>query len=233
MRRIFAVILCAALLVLPVRAEAAPKYAALTFDDGPSGRFTRRLLDGLAARQVRATFMLCGYRIADYPGEARRIWEEGHEIAIHGYSHNSMCAMTKQQIVREIENTVSRLPEGCAPVFLRPPGGLCSDAVNAAAKEMGLAVLTWSVDPKDWATHDTDAIVRRVTQQTKDGDVILLHDMSESSVNAALDIVDDLLSRGYRFATVSELAAMRSIRIVPGKTFCSFPRRAVAAAPGA
>ena len=223
MRRIFAVILCAALLVLPVRAEGAPKYAALAFDDGPSGRFTRRLLDGLAARQVRATFMLCGYRIADYPGEARRIWEEGHEIAIHGYSHNSMCAMTKQQIVREIENTVSRLPEGCAPVFLRPPGGLCSDAVNAAAKEMGLAVLTWSVDPKDWATHDTDAIVRRVTQQTKDGDVILLHDMSDSSVDAALQIIDILSRQGFRFVTASELAARRVNSVIPGQVYCRFP----------
>lgn len=223
MRRFFAVILCAALLTMPVRAENETKYAALTFDDGPSGRFTRRLLDGLAEREAKATFMLCGYRIEDYPNEAQRIFDEGHEIVIHGYSHDSMCPMTQAQVALEIEKTAALLPDGCEAVFLRPPGGLCSDAVYAAAKDANLAVLTWSVDPKDWATHDTAAIVRRVTEQTSDGDIILLHDMSDSSVTAALQIIDILSQRGFQFVTVSELAEIKDTEIQPGEVYCRFP----------
>lgn len=223
MRRFFVGVLCAALLALPVQAAAETKYAALTFDDGPSGRFTRRLLDGLGERDAKATFMLCGYRIGDYPEEAQRIFDEGHEIVLHGYSHDSMCPMTKSQVAREIEKTSALLPEGCTAVFLRPPGGLCGDAVYLAAKEAGLAVLTWSVDPKDWATNDTAAIIRRVVEKTRDGDIILMHDMSDSSVTAALKIVDILSEQGFEFVTVSELAKIRGVTIQPGEVYCRFP----------
>lgn len=223
MRRFLIIFLCICLLVLPVRASDELKYAALTFDDGPSGRFTRRLLDGLQERDAKATFMLCGYRIESYPREARRIAEEGHEIAIHGYSHDSMCPMNQAQVAVEIAKTAALLPEGCKAAFLRPPGGLCSDAVYHAAEGAGLAVVTWSVDPKDWATNDTDAIVQRVVKQTRDGDVILLHDMTDSSVTAALRIIDILSQQGFEFVTVSELAEIKGTQIKAGEVYSSFP----------
>ena len=111
MRRFLVLILSVSLLVLPVRAEAQPKYAVLTFDDGPSGRFTRRLLEGLKERDVKATFLLCGYRIKDYPEEARQIAQEGHEIGIHGYSHDCMCCMSREQVGREVLDTAALLPK--------------------------------------------------------------------------------------------------------------------------
>ena len=98
MRRMIALFLC--IWLLPVRAEAAQttQYVALTFDDGPSGRYTRRLLDGLDARGVKATFLLCGYRLKEDPDTARRIHEAGHEIGLHGYSHKNMRKLTKEEI---------------------------------------------------------------------------------------------------------------------------------------
>ena len=123
-------LLCCCLLglVLPVEAaESSPKYVALTFDDGPSGRFTRALLDGLAERNVKATFFLCGYRIRQYPELAQRIAEEGHEIGCHGVSHDSMETMSRRDIAEEISATLALLPEGTRVRFLRPPGG-CSGA---------------------------------------------------------------------------------------------------------
>lgn len=208
-------------MVVPVRAEET-KYVVLTFDDGPSGRFTRRLLDGLAERDVKATFMLCGYRIESYGKEAQRIWEEGHEIGIHGYSHDSMCPMSQEEITREIEKTAALLPQGCEPAFVRPPGGLCSDAAYRASAEAGLAILSWSVDPKDWACNDADEITKSVVTRVKDGDVILLHDMSDSSVTTALAIVDILQDRGFRFVTASELAEIKGITPEPGREYFSF-----------
>ena len=223
MRRILAMILCLSLLAFPARGAEDEKYVALTFDDGPSGRFTRRLLDGLAERDAKATFFLCGYRIAQYPKETQRIFDEGHEIALHGYSHDCMTPMSRRQIAKELSDTKALLPEGCKALWLRPPGGCCSDGVRQVAEVTNLSILDWSVDPRDWATRDTAAVGRFVVERIQDGDVVLLHDMSDSSVDAALAIIDELQSQGFRFVTVSELVKIRDITVKPGKTYRKFP----------
>ena len=223
MRRLIALFLSLPFLVLPVRAASASKYVALTFDDGPSGKYTRTLLDGLYDRGAKATFLLCGYRIQDYPDIAQRIFEEGHEIGFHGYSHDSMKTMSRRQIAQELMDTESLLPEGCHPAFLRPPGGFSSDAVQQVAQARGLAILHWSVDPKDWEVHSEQAIEKAVLGQVRDGDIILLHDMTTASVEAALDIVDALLKQDFEFVTVSELARLRGIRPRAGAVYKKFP----------
>ena len=123
----------------------------------------------------------------------------------------------------EIMDTQALLPEGCEPVFLRPPGGCCSDAVRQVAEARQLAILSWSVDPRDWATSDTAAVERAVLKNVKDGDIVLLHDMTVSSVQAALDIVDVLKDQGYEIVTVSELVKLRGVNLKPGKIYTSFP----------
>ena len=223
MRRLVALAIALTFLVLPVRAAPGSKYVALTFDDGPSGKYTRTLLDGLYDRGATATFLLCGYRIQDYPDIAQRIFEEGHEIGYHGYSHDSMKTMSRRGIARELMDTEALLPEGCRPVFLRPPGGFSSDAVKQVAQARGLAILHWSVDPHDWQTHNKQAIEKAVLKQVHDGDIILLHDMSNTSVEAALDIVDALSAQDYTFVTVSELARIRGLRPKPGEVYHKFP----------
>ncbi len=224
MRRILAFLLCLTLLPLSVRAEET-KYVALTFDDGPSGKYTRQLLDGLQDRGVKATFFLCGYRIQDYPDIAQRIFDEGHEIGIHGFSHKNMKAMSRRDIAAEIVDTHVLLPDGCIPRFFRPPGGCCSDGVRQVAEARQLAILSWSVDPRDWATRDTAAIETAVLKNIKDGDIVLLHDMTTSSVKAALDIVDTLLEDGFEIVTASRLAQLRNTRLYPGQLYTSFPAK--------
>ena len=214
-------LLCALMLVFPVGADSGESYVALTFDDGPSGRFTRRLLEGLKERDVKATFLLCGYRVELYPKEAARIAAEGHEIGLHGYSHDPMSDMSESQVTGEIQKTAALLP--CDVRFLRPPGGKYNEATIAAARKAGLAILSWSLDPKDWACDDAATITERVVEKVKDGDVILLHDMSDSSVTAALRIVDRLEARGFRFVTVSELAKIKGVILTPGKVYTGFP----------
>ena len=222
MKRLIALILCAALLCIPVRAEENEKLVALTFDDGPSGRFTRKLLDGLAERGVHATFLLCGYRMEQYPELTERIFHEGHEIGLHGYSHKPMQNMCYAETIQEISKAMALLPEGCNVNFLRSPGGLYGACAMTAAADQGLSVLHWSVDPHDWATHNADAIEKEVLQKVRDGDVILLHDMSDSSVEAALVIIDELWEQGYRFVTASELAEARGVTLTPGTKYSCF-----------
>ena len=220
LRRFFAFILCLCM-ACPAYAREN-RYIALTFDDGPSGRFTRALLDGLAQRQVKATFLLCGYRLKEYPREAERIYSEGHEIGLHGYSHRCMSQMSPSQLRKELEDTAALLPEGCRPVFLRPPGGMSSDFVENAAREAGVGILNWSVDPRDWASDDAALICETVVRTVRDGDVILLHDMSDSSVEAALSIVDELKAQGFTFVTAAQLARLKGITVEPGKVYTRF-----------
>lgn len=222
MKRFVVVLACFLLLFVPVRAAESEKLVALTFDDGPSGKYTRRLLDGLEKRGVSATFLLCGYRMEQYPELTARIFREGHEIGLHGYSHKSMKNMCSKEVTQEIESAMKLIPEGCPVSFLRAPGGLCGKCVQTAAENKGLSVLSWSVDPKDWATHNAEAIEKEVISHVRDGDVILLHDMSDSSVKAALMIVDELQEQGFRFVTVSELAQARNVTLVPGKKYTRF-----------
>ncbi len=222
MRRFLAILLCIGLLCVPVRAEEE-KYVALTFDDGPSGRFTRRLLAGLAERDVKATFLLCGYRLEIYPELGEQIYQQGHEIGLHGYSHKDMAKMSAGELTREIQKTLALLPAGCDPVFLRPPGGSESPLVSQVAKKAGYALLSWSVDPRDWALHDASVVESAVISQVRSGDIVLLHDLSDSSVEAALMIVDRLREQGFQFVTVSRLAALRGVQPIPGKTYRSFP----------
>lgn len=224
MRKILIGLLCLGLLC-PCGASAAEgrKYLALTFDDGPSGIYTRALLAGLDARDARATFFVCGYRLEQYPGMAEQILAGGHEIGIHGYSHKNMAPMSRREIAREISDTKALLPEKCTVKLLRPPGGCCSDGVGQVAGAMGLAIADWSLDPRDWATQDTAAVGRTILDRVQDGDIILMHDMSTSSVNAALNIVDLLQARGFTFVTVSELARFRDTRLIPGAKYRSFP----------
>lgn len=225
MRRILALLLCLPMLILPVRGAEETKYAALTFDDGPSGRYTRALLDGLYDRGVKATFLLCGYRIKMYPELAQRILDEGHEIGYHGYSHKNMQELSRRNIASEIMDTDALLPQGCRPRFLRPPGGSSSDAVRQVALARGLVLLGWSVDPRDWATKDAAAVEKSVLANIADGDIVLLHDMSDSSVKAALDIIDVLQERNFEIVTVSELARLRGATLKPGEMYYSFPAK--------
>lgn len=223
MRKVTACILLLWLAVIPAQASSGRKYIALTFDDGPSGRYTQTLLDGLKLRGAKATFLLCGYRMEQYPQLTQRIFDEGHEIGYHGFSHDSMQRMSRRQIGQELIDSRALLPEGCNPVWFRPPGGVVTDGVRQVAQARQLALLSWSVDPMDWKIKSTAAIEQTVLKNVGDGDIILLHDMSMTSVQAALDIVDALQEQGFRFVTASELAKLRKTAIKPGAVYKNFP----------
>lgn len=212
MKKMVLALLALAVFALPVK--AAP-CAALTFDDGPSGDNTRALMDLLAEKDVRATFFLCGYRIALFPALPEVLRQAGHELGVHGYSHNCFDTMTPEELRDEISRTASLM--GGEPVLLRPPCGAWDGRVRDAAREAGMAVVLWSVDPEDWRCLDPEEIARRVCGRVRDGSIILLHDLHPSTVDAAGRIIDRLRAEGYDFCTVSELAERRGFALLPGE----------------
>ena len=218
-------LLCAllALFLLTGRAAAAGRVA-LSFDDGPSGANTEALLDMLADQDVHATFFLCGYRIEAYPELCGALAKAGHELGVHGYSHACFDALTPAALRAELDDTARLIREnaGVCPALVRPPCGALNEGVCQVARNAGLSVILWSVDPEDWRCRDADAVVRRVCGQVCDGSVILLHDMYQSSVDAAARIIDRLRAEGYEFLTVSELAKSAGDSLRPGEVYRRF-----------
>ena len=203
----------------------AAGYIALTFDDGPSGAITEKLLDGLAARNVKATFFLCGYRIETFPEIAQRMAEEGHELGLHSNRHDYMQHMTKEEALDDLAECQSILTEstGVSARLFRPPGGLYSQALLAASRELGLSVVFWSVDPHDWDKEKSSQVLPYLLSHASAGDIILMHDLTEHSVSAALSFIDTMYAKGYEFCTVSELAALSGETLSPGTYYNRFP----------
>lgn len=200
-------------------------YVALTFDDGPSGALTERLLDGLKARNARATFFLCGYRMEQYPSALSRYIAEGHEVGVHSTVHTDLTKLTEEEVHQDMKHTAQQIfvATGVRPVVMRPPGGAWNGTVSQEAADEGMSIILWSVDPRDWASRDTGRVLHTMAVKTGDGDVILMHDMSKSSVDAALQLVDSMQKQGYAFVTVSELAKLTGTELVPGKVYEDFP----------
>ena len=224
MKRFLAVLALCALLCPAVHAEAPPQYVALTFDDGPSGRCTQCLLDGLAEREVHATFFLCGYRVQENPELAAQIAREGHEIGSHSDRHEFFTNMQAEAVCADLRAAAEKLTAatGTAPRLLRPPGGLYDLDVLARSICADSPVILWSIDPEDWRDRPTETVVQFVTKRAKSGDIILLHDMHASSVAAALRIIDTLEPRGFQFVTVSELALLSGTPLEGGKVYYKF-----------
>lgn len=177
---------------------------AITFDDGPSSRYTGRLLDGLKERNVKASFFLIGENAEENPVLVERIYKEGHLIGNHTYSHVQMTHLSEEAAVREIERTdqVISAITGEHVAYMRPPFGAWQRELEV---RMEVLPVLWSVDPLDWTTENVDEIVSKVVTEVEEGDIILLHDCYASSVEAALRIVDILQKEGYEFVTVDRL----------------------------
>ena len=182
-------------------------------------------MDGLAARNVKATFFLCGYRIEKFPEIAQRMAEEGHELGLHSNRHDYMQHMTKEEALDDLSECQSILTEttGVSARLFRPPGGLYSQALLAASRELGLSVVFWSVDPHDWDKEKSSQVLPYLLSHASAGDIILMHDLTEHSVSAALSFIDTMYAKGYEFCTVSELAALSGKTLSPGTYYNRFP----------
>lgn len=182
-----------------------PPKVALTFDDGPSPEYTPLLLDGLRERNVKASFFVIGSNIEKEGGEEiiRRIYEEGHLIGNHTWHHVDLSDLSTEDAWKELEMTDSLIKAitGEETALVRPPFG----EFPRSMEEPDKLYVKWTVDSRDWVTKDTQEIVRKVVTDTEENDIILMHDCYETSVEAALQIIDTLSERGYEFVTVDRL----------------------------
>lgn len=185
------------------QSQAHPEVA-LTFDDGPSPKYTPLLLDGLKERNVRATFFLLGQNVKENQELVQRMQAEGHLLGNHTYNHVQLNKIPETTARQEILKTNNEIYEatGKYPEYMRPPYG-------AWKKNMELCVemlpVFWDIDTLDWKSQNVDAIIKAAGEEPEDGSIILMHDEYQTSVEAALLIIDRLKEKGYEFVTVDEL----------------------------
>lgn len=180
------------------------KKIALTFDDGPHPYYTEQLLDGLKERGVVATFFVTGEHAVLHPDVIRKMSEDGHLIGNHTYSHMQLRSDNREEFKEELIATSEVIEEmiGKEIVYVRPPYGTWDKEFES---ELNMIPVLWTIDPLDWCSDNVSCIVSKVTEKVEENDIILMHDYYDSSVTAALKIVDELLEEGYTFVTVEEI----------------------------
>ena len=205
------------------------KVVALTFDDGPDPRYTPKVLDVLAEKNVKATFFIVGASGAVNRDLLRRLYADGHDIGNHTFTHINTSLVSPYQLKVEL-NATRRLLEatiGVGTELFRPPFAtdLEPQTVDAAqalvvAASLGYVSIGMNVDPQDWTRPFPDRIVSHAVEGIArgDGNVILLHDGGgnrSATIEALPRIIDELASQGYRFVTIHELLGRDRNAVMP------------------
>jgi len=179
------------------RGSANSKYIALTFDDGPVSSNTTRLLDILKRRNIKATFYVLGNRVKGNQSLVRRMVAEGHELGNHTWTHGKLTNMSDSQVRSELNRNRDAIvaATGIKPRTMRPPyGALTQRQRSWIFREYGYPTILWDVDPQDWKKPGVSVVRDRIVSKTRNGSIILLHDLHSVSVDAVPSTVDALLS---------------------------------------
>jgi peptidoglycan-N-acetylglucosamine deacetylase len=171
---------------------------SLTFDDGPNDPYTLRIADQLDRRGVKATFFMIGRSLEARPGIARELLSRGHLVGAHSYSHGKLDVFVPGYPELERSLCVFRDTLGVKPAFYRPPYGVASPYVMAAAAIDGIQVVNFDVIVGDWMSSAAETIARRVLKRAKKGSIVVLHDGCEANPQA---------DRGATAAAVPQILA--------------------------
>ncbi len=218
----------ALLLALAATSLAAnpPKLVAVTFDDGPS-KYTSQLLDELDKRNVQVTFFMTGRNAQAYKSTVQRAYEAGHQIASHTYNHPQLTKLNSATVKSQASRTTDILNSAISPAgsyMLRPPYG----SYNARVlNDINTPAILWSVDTRDWESRNADAVYSHIVNDTKDGSIILMHDLYPTTIEGAIRGIDYLRSQGYELVTVKELLRRRGVTPAAGSTYSSAPNNGV------
>lgn len=192
------------------RAEGETKKIALSFDDGPSRENCGKILRILDRYGIRATFFIVGKCAEEDPDHVREIYEAGHEIGNHTYSHANITRLDADRLRGEVKKTEKILTAICGerPRVFRPPEGGWNEAGLAVLTEMGYQTVLWSVDTRDWTRPKPASIAALVDRETHGGDILLFHDLGQTgsiTPDALEAVIPSLLEKGFEFVTVSAL----------------------------
>ena len=181
------------------------KAVSITFDDGPDPRTLQQMLDILDEYNVPATFFLFGNRVNGGEQLVKQIYDRGHQIANHSYTHPRFSRLGWNEAIREINRTDEALGSYMSHKYFRPPYGDYKRQTLEVAHHLGYRVIYWNVDTRDWAATNPKQIVDAVKKNTRPGSIILFHEGKNLTIQALPEILQWLTDEGYEFLTVAEL----------------------------
>lgn len=193
------------------------KQVAITFDDGP-GAYTAELLTFLKENDIRVTFFLVGNRINSYKNTVKRMVDEGHEVGYHSWKHDIQTKLSNSKIISDYKKTEKILKNitGTGFTLWRTPGGGRSDRV---LNQIALPHIMWSVDTLDWKYRDSSRTNKVIQNYSKDGSIVLLHDIHKSTVKGAMKALKEMQAGDYEFVTVTELLSRKGKTPKPHTTY--------------
>jgi peptidoglycan/xylan/chitin deacetylase (PgdA/CDA1 family) len=190
------------------------KEVALSFDDGPHPQHTPALLEVLAQFQVPATFFCLGYLAERSPHVVRAIHQAGHQLALHGYYHQSFPLLSATQLQQDLERTQQAIAQACDLDYtqirdVRPPNGIFTPKILQLLRQWHYRPVMWSVVPEDWAHPGVEVVTQRVMSQVSNGSIIVLHDGYDGGDDVAActaQILPRLIDQGYQLVRVDQLS---------------------------
>lgn len=202
----------------PDEIDKTAPMVALTFDDGPNPEYTQQILDVLKANYSYATFFVVGTNAEKYPEVLQNILSAGSEIGNHTYHHKNLTEADTDTIEQEISgvNRAVKSATGEKATLIRPPYGAYDDTVMSMLTE---PVVLWDMDTEDWKSRNAKVIADKVLSEVKDGDIILMHDIYDSTAQAVEQIVPRLKEMGYQIVSVSQMAAYKGKTLDLGKPY--------------
>lgn len=199
------------------RVKTDKKWVVLTFDDGPSPEWTPQILDELRNEKIKAVFFMIGHHVQKYPQIAQQVAEDGHTIGNHGYAHSVMLYYTPAEIEEEILYTeyVIKKFTGQTTKYFRPPKAWVRKNIKDKIKSMGYTIILWSLNSKDWVSFNHKSMVRYISQNIQNGDILLFHDSGNvatteggnrrQTVKAISLLVRTLKNKGFEFVSIEDL----------------------------
>lgn len=190
---------------------------ALTYDDGPS-MYTQELLDVLKENNSTATFFVLGLQVNKNKEVISQMIENGNQVGNHSYDHKRLTTLNDEELYNQVNNTDNLVYETALykPFVMRPPYGSTSEDL---IEKLQKPIIKWSIDTRDWESRDAETINQIILDNVKDGDIILMHDIYESSLEASKTVIPELIKRGYQLVTVSEMSEYREVTLTAGKLY--------------
>ena len=205
--------------------DGSKPMVALTYDDGPS-MYTDSIIDTYEQYGAKCTFFLVGDRISWNEDVTRREGELGYQQANHTYSHSRLTDLDQSGQTAALKKTDDELIRvtGKPSTYLRPPEGRFDDNLKACCN---CPIILWSVDSQDWKSRDKTAICNKIIGKVQDGDIVLMHDLYQSTADATKEIVPALIDAGFQLVTVEEMGILKTngAGLENGTVYYSIPNR--------
>ncbi|WP_136604093.1 polysaccharide deacetylase family protein [Paenibacillus dokdonensis] len=199
------------------RIETEEKAVAFTFDDGPNAEYTPQILDIFRESDAKATFYMIGTQMQHNPALVRTVYQEGHEIGNHTFSHPHLTELSEQDYMHEVVKTENLLSDiiGIKPATFRPPYFDHNEQVDGLVSGLGYPMIgVVNSEANDWDLPGVQHILDKTRAQVKPGSILLFHDGfgdRSQTVEAVRILVSELVADGYKLVTVSELLKLAAV----------------------